>query len=372
MRQSFAAGTSDRFTMQSSTASGSQMNMMYAQRLNRDVSDLFSHSFSCSSSTLSVHQMADCLHAPGCIVLQVSIFDGPYSGGRFTFSLNIPSAYPFRSVEVVANESIWHPNIDASSGKVALPIEWSPVLTLHSVALSVQLLLLEPSMENPLNLEAYSLFLTDCRAFEEHTQRCLRGSSGLAAGKHQAAIMALDDAPADSQDMSIDGQDDGRVYSPTTPQHTMITDGISNNGGKRGFVLETGRKSAVAHCSDGGTTGGYGSHIGVDSRPYSVISAAAPDQRRKRQLEDTSLVHQSSHVDYEHSRFSVAAMKGAGVEGVEWENTGLLRSAASNSFAAGSFPTRPDGVIVQENSEADLTRATNAFKRLRTDGAPFS
>lgn len=111
---------------------------LYAQRLNRDVSELFSNNFNCSGSTLTVLQTSDSLQAEGCLVLRVTIFEGPYRRGTYAFGLNIPENYPFRPVEIFAKQPIWHPNIDLFTGKVALPIEWSPVLTLNSIAVAVQ------------------------------------------------------------------------------------------------------------------------------------------------------------------------------------------------------------------------------------------
>lgn len=111
---------------------------LYAQRLNRDVSELFSNNFNCSASTLSVAQTADSLQTDGCLTLCISIFEGPYRRGSYMFAMNIPENYPFRPVEIFAKQPIWHPNIDLFTGKVALPIEWSPVLTLNSIALAVQ------------------------------------------------------------------------------------------------------------------------------------------------------------------------------------------------------------------------------------------
>lgn len=111
---------------------------LYAQRLNRDVSELFSNNFNCSGSTLSVLQTSDSLQTDGCLILRITIFEGPYRRGSYAFGLNIPENYPFRPVEIYAKQPIWHPNIDLFTGKVALPIEWSPVLTLNSIALAVQ------------------------------------------------------------------------------------------------------------------------------------------------------------------------------------------------------------------------------------------
>ena len=115
----------------------------YAQRLNRDVSELFSHNFNCSSSTLTVIQTSYSLQGNGSLIIQINIFEGPYRGGCYVFGLNIPEGYPFRPVEIYATQPIWHPNIDLFTGRVALPMEWSPVLTLNSLALAVQVRMCE-------------------------------------------------------------------------------------------------------------------------------------------------------------------------------------------------------------------------------------
>ena len=76
------------------------------------------------------------------VVLRVHIYEGPYRGGCFRFQMHIPECYPFRPVDVRAEHPIWHPNIDLQSGRVILPLDWSPTLTLNSVALAVQVLIL--------------------------------------------------------------------------------------------------------------------------------------------------------------------------------------------------------------------------------------
>ena len=105
---------------------------MYYQRLNRDISDLLSYDFNCSSSCLSV------IKDQSGISLNVCILEGPYDRGHFSFLLDIPINYPFKKVEVWAKQPIWHPNIELLTGRVLLPLDWSPVLTLNSLALAVQ------------------------------------------------------------------------------------------------------------------------------------------------------------------------------------------------------------------------------------------
>jgi ubiquitin-protein ligase len=84
---------------------------------------------------MTVLQSSDESH---CITLDDMVFEGPYTGGRFSFFFYIPANYPFRAVEVSAMQPIWHPNIDLNSGRVDIPMEWTPVLTLSSCVLAVQ------------------------------------------------------------------------------------------------------------------------------------------------------------------------------------------------------------------------------------------
>ncbi len=73
---------------------------------------------------------------------------GVYQGGKFTFVMNIPSTYPFYPPIVTSVNRIWHPAVDLYSGRVQLPIladDWRPVLTLNTIVLALQLILLEPS-----------------------------------------------------------------------------------------------------------------------------------------------------------------------------------------------------------------------------------
>lgn len=147
---------------------------LYAQRLARDVSDVLSHDFSSSSAVISVTPPRDYRLTSG-ITVDICILEGPYRGGHFSFILMIPDNYPFRGVDVWSTKPMWHPNIDINSGRVVLPLEWSPVLTLTSITLAIQMILLEPSAENPLNLDACSYYCSDPMSFDDHVQRTFRG-----------------------------------------------------------------------------------------------------------------------------------------------------------------------------------------------------
>lgn len=126
-----------------------QKKPVYSQRLNRDLSDLYNHNFSCSSACLSVEPSPIITS----ITLNLCILEGPYKNGHFSFLLDIPDSYPFKIVEIWSKQPIYHPNIDLVTGRVELPLEWSPVLTLYSLAVALQMMLIEPSLDNILNNE---------------------------------------------------------------------------------------------------------------------------------------------------------------------------------------------------------------------------
>lgn len=111
----------------------------FSHRLAKDASELLSTAdFTCSASRMLAIQSAESLNDPGSITLDIKVFEGPYRGGAFVFCFQIPANYPFKAVEVWSTHPIWHPNIDIRTGKVAVPLDWSPVLTLTSFALAVQ------------------------------------------------------------------------------------------------------------------------------------------------------------------------------------------------------------------------------------------
>ena len=163
----------------------------HAKRVTRDLQNLFSHDFSSRVASLSAcdasempNSMLDVDVSRACsgailhtVQLNVCIYEGPYRGGHFIFYIFIPETYPFKGVDVSVDMSrpIWHPNIDLDTGRVVLPLEWSPVLTLSSLALAIQMMLLEPSVDNPLNLEACSYYSSSSVAFEECVQKTMCG-----------------------------------------------------------------------------------------------------------------------------------------------------------------------------------------------------
>lgn len=87
----------------------------------------------------------------------------PYAGGRFHLSINFPSDYPFKPPDIRFTTPIFHPNIGLD-GQICLDLlhsQWSPVLGIRHLLISLCSLLSDPNPDHGLNEDALKCFRSD-------------------------------------------------------------------------------------------------------------------------------------------------------------------------------------------------------------------
>jgi len=117
--------------------------------------------------------------------VKISPDDGFHAGGHFTFDVKVPNTYPHDAPKVLCETLVFHPNIDME-GHVCLNIlreDWKPVLTISSVIMGLQFLMLEPNADDPLNKEAANMLAGNRRQFAETVKRSFRGGPMMINGK---------------------------------------------------------------------------------------------------------------------------------------------------------------------------------------------
>ena len=84
----------------------------------------------------------------------------PYEGGLYELTLSIPCNYPVKAPKVRFKTEIFHPNI-YQNGDICIDIlqdQWSEVMSIEKILISIRSLLNEPNANSPANPEAALLY----------------------------------------------------------------------------------------------------------------------------------------------------------------------------------------------------------------------
>ena len=97
--------------------------------------------------------------------------DSPYQDGVFFFDIDFPPDYPFKPPKVTSVTKIYHPNIPNLHGRVSLNMlrrQWKPEFTVEKILLSIEELLKNPNLDDPLvDPEISRIYKTDRNGFNQ-------------------------------------------------------------------------------------------------------------------------------------------------------------------------------------------------------------
>ncbi|PVV05442.1 hypothetical protein BB560_000032 [Smittium megazygosporum] len=154
----------------------------------------------------------------------ISPDQGYYKGGHFKFEITIPENYPHDPPKARLRQLIFHPNID-EKGNVCLNIlreDWNPVLNINAVLFGLQLLLLEPTPVDPLNLAAASMLNHDQSKFQNTVTNCMMG--GFLEGVKKKLFSNY------NRDLSYKNENENQ-HTTLNPRLTNFTESESKNLG---------------------------------------------------------------------------------------------------------------------------------------------
>ena len=133
------------------------------KRIQKDLNDLESEPvINCSAGPIDKNN----LYEWEATIIGPS--NSPYAGGIFNLRIGFNDKYPFKPPKVKFTTKIYHPNIDGL-GNICLDIlnvNWSPVISVTKLLLSISSLLTDPNPNDPLSKEAADLYLSDREKFD--------------------------------------------------------------------------------------------------------------------------------------------------------------------------------------------------------------
>ncbi|KAI8808916.1 ubiquitin-conjugating enzyme/RWD-like protein [Cladochytrium replicatum] len=107
--------------------------------------------------------------------------DTSWEGGIFQLELIFDEEYNESPPEVYFLTVPFHPNIDIRSGRpcsdlLDQPDSWNPNIRIHTVLESLQNLLADPNLDDPVNVAAAEVFRKSPRLYEQLIRDCVVSS----------------------------------------------------------------------------------------------------------------------------------------------------------------------------------------------------
>ncbi|XP_029803886.1 ubiquitin-conjugating enzyme E2 U isoform X3 [Suricata suricatta] len=107
-----------------------------------------------------------------------------WQGSLFQLTINFTSEYNFVPPAVKFLTIPFHPNVDQNTGQACIdflddPAKWSTSYTLSSILLTLQVMLSNPVVENPVNLEAAQMLIKDESLYKQTVLRLCSQPSQL-------------------------------------------------------------------------------------------------------------------------------------------------------------------------------------------------
>ncbi len=122
---------------------------------------------------------------------------GLYAGGVWKVHVTLPVAYPYKSPSIGFCNTMYHPNVDESSGSVCLDVinqTWSPMFDLVNIfSQFLPQLLLYPNAADPLNSEAAALYNKDRKEYERKVR-------AMVVKHAKEGCVSMDEASDDDDD----------------------------------------------------------------------------------------------------------------------------------------------------------------------------
>ncbi|XP_022218933.2 ubiquitin-conjugating enzyme E2 5A-like [Drosophila obscura] len=96
----------------------------------------------------------------------------PYEGGQFELDFFFPEEYPHVPPEVAFRTKIYHCNV-STFGSICMDIladNWSPVLTVEKLLLSIMSLMSDANPDDPMDLEMAQLYKSNREHYDQNAR----------------------------------------------------------------------------------------------------------------------------------------------------------------------------------------------------------